>query len=593
MASFENGKGPRRNKVDNMPPNACPVSRIAVEGVSEIIRRERMTPRPGKRARQIVYLIMARALSRDELMFLERIPDTNTCHAYPTHLLEMVDRLRLQVGRTQNAKHQASLGQYFTPAPVAHIMASLFAFQAPEISILDAGAGVGSLFAACVEVLCRREHPPKSIAVTAFELDSALIDYLRQTMALCRASCESLGISFTGAVIQGDFLQYVSDNFNGSLFARRELPSFNAAILNPPYKKITLDSSPRRHIRAIGIETSNLYTGFLAAAVKMLMPGGEMVAITPRSFCNGLYFKPFRKFLLSSMSLRDIHLFDSRDRAFKEDNVLQETIIVHSVKEPGSAGDIVITSSTDPEDPHPVTRRVSRPQVILPDDPEMYIRIVPDESARIIVDRMELFQSTLEDFQVSVSTGRVVDFRATEFLRAMPEDGTVPLIYATHFNENAISWPREGSKKPNAIVQSAASDDLLVPNGHYVLVKRFSSKEERRRIVAAVFDGRCFAYDQIGFENHLNYFHGNGHGLPRELVLGLAVYLNSSLVDAFFRFFSGHTQVNATDLRNMRYPTKAQLMELGQALPAQFPAQDELDRLLERKMKEWSETLKH
>jgi adenine-specific DNA-methyltransferase len=41
-------------------------------------------------------------------------------------------------------------------------------------------------------------------------------------------------------------------------------------------------------------------------------------------------------------------------------------------------------------------------------------------------------------------------------------------------------------------------------------------------------------------------------------------YLNSTFVDAYFRQFNGHTQVNATDLRNLRYPSVTQLERLGE-----------------------------
>jgi adenine-specific DNA-methyltransferase len=47
------------------------------------------------------------------------------------------------------------------------------------------------------------------------------------------------------------------------------------------------------------------------------------------------------------------------------------------------------------------------------------------------------------------------------------------------------------------------------------------------------------------------------------LAYGLAAYLNSSFVDKNFRSFNGHTQVNATDLKQMRYPSKSVLESLG------------------------------
>jgi adenine-specific DNA-methyltransferase len=85
-------------------------------------------------------------------------------------------------------------------------------------------------------------------------------------------------------------------------------------------------------------ETSNLCTGFVARIHRLLAPGGELVAIAPRSFCNSPYFQPFREGFLQQMSLRRLHVFDSRQAAFRTDAVLQENIIFHAVRSHGRVG---------------------------------------------------------------------------------------------------------------------------------------------------------------------------------------------------------------------------------------------------------------
>jgi adenine-specific DNA-methyltransferase len=114
-----------------------------------------------------------------------------------------------------------------------------------------------------------------------------------------------------------------------------------------------------------------------------------------------------------------------------------------------------------------------------------------------------------------------------------------------------------------------------------VLVKRFSAKEERRRVVAGIYDPLRIPSEQVAFENHLNFYHVRGAGLPVNLAKGLAAFLNSTLVDSYFRQFSGHTQVNATDLRSLRYPARDKLVMIGQRIGKTFPDQEELDRLVE------------
>jgi adenine-specific DNA-methyltransferase len=69
-----------------------------------------------------------------------------------------------------------------------------------------------------------------------------------------------------------------------------------------------------------------------------------------------------------------------------------------------------------------------------------------------------------------------------------------------------------------------------------------------------------------------------------DLARGLVAYLNSTFVDTYFRQFNGHTQVNATDLRNLKYPPQASLEAFGSSIRYGFPPQVELDGLVEREL---------
>jgi adenine-specific DNA-methyltransferase len=490
--------------------------------------------------------------------------------------LDSIDFFRLDANRKLDASRRSLLGQFMTPPATARFMASMFDVKHEEIELLDAGAGVGSLTAAFVSEMCARATKPKSIHATAYEIDPALAEYLDDTLRRCRRACADSGIGFQADLIRRNFIDDGVRMLRHKMF--EPVHYFNCAILNPPYKKISSDSDTRRMLSEIGVQTSNLYTGFLSVVLMLLAEGGELVAITPRSFCNGPYFKPFRKLLLETMTLRRVHVFESRQDAFKEDEVLQENVIFHGAKEHDTDGNVTITASEGPEDDLVVERTVSYSQLIHRNDPEYFIRIVPDELGASVARQMKRLSCTLTDLRIQVSTGRVVDFRATKFLRAHPAQDTVPLIYPRNLENGFVRWPKSGGKKPSAMAVVPGAQDLLVPKGAYVLVKRFSAKEENRRVVAAVYDPDKVAAERVGFENHINYFHREGKGLPAALAKGLAAFLNSSLVDMYFRQFNGHTQVNATDLRNLQYPTTAQLETLGSRINGAFPDQDTIDQ---------------
>lgn len=500
------------------------------------------------------------------------------------NLLAEVDALRLAYRTQGTLNHQRAMEQFLTPAPVAELMAGLF--QNPdrsEISLLDAGAGIGSLLAAVVKRMGSSATSPQKLSVVAYEIDRQLLPALDRTLTRCREACDLKGIDFTYEIRHRDFIEDAVAILAPSVWDRPRTESFTHAILNPPYAKIGASSQTRQLLQRMGLETTNLYTGFLAAAALLLKPEGEMVSITPRSFCNGTYFRPFRKLFLEVMSLCQIHVFESRSRVFSDDAVLQETIILHARKQAIQNETVLVTASHGADDDWELWHRLPYGEVVRPDDSERFIRILPDADSQQISRQMGQFHCTLEDLGISVSTGRVVDFRVREFLREMPSPDAVPLIYPVNFAGTRIEYPVSG-KKPQAIVDAPQTQKLLVPDGHYVLCKRFSSKEEKRRIVAAVYRAGVLGGDRVGFENHINYFHQNGGGLDETLALGLSVFLNSTLVDRFFRLFNGHTQVNVADLRSLKYPTTEELIVLGQKLGNRSPTQQEIDIFIEKEL---------
>ncbi len=455
-----------------------------------------------------------------------------------------VDNVRIEAASRLNPARKIEFGQFMTPGPVAQFMASLFSEPRKPVRLLDAGAGVGSLTAAFIS-----RWQADEIGISAYEIDPALAVYLRQTLA-------RYGENISPTVIQGDFIQ-------DAVYRLKLGPKsqgFTHAILNPPYKKIGSDSEHRALLRAVGLETVNLYTAFLGLALELMAAEGEIVAIIPRSFCNGLYYKPFREWMLERASVEHIHLFHSRTSAFHDDDVLQENVIVKLVRGK-KQGRVTITTSSDTSFADLESNEYAFADIVHSDDEQKFIH-VPTAPSHSGIGGVPLATKSLAEIGLQVSTGPVVDFRLKEFLRQDPEADAAPLLYPVHFSSGSLEWPRQ-SKKPNAIVNNAETKKWLYPNGSYTVVRRFSSKEERRRVVAHVVDPRAFQAASIGFENHLNVFHSGKKGIDQNVAHGLSVFLNSTAVDEYFRRFSGHTQVNATDLRLLRYPELMELQQLG------------------------------
>lgn len=501
--------------------------------------------------------------------------------------MDLAEKSRRAMSAELEPTRRARLGQYFTPKVVSRQLAAMLEQPGgPTLRLLDPGAGTGILTAAVVERVL--ENPGWNIAAIhadAYEIDETLHASLRTVLDASARFAEQSGITFTWKLIEEDFVLATARTL-GTLGASEEL--YDAVVANPPYKKISTSSATRRAAEDLGVPVVNIYSAFLVAAISRLRDHGQLIAITPRSFTNGPYHRPFREFFFDRMSFEQIHIYASRDLAFADADVLQENILF-GARRCREKPSVTLSFNDGPGQPS-IQREVAHSAVVNPLDPSKFIHLPVGHHDSSIASRMESLPCALSDLGLSVSTGRVVDFRSKEFLRSDPEPGSVPLLYPLHLVDGLIEWPKPGARKPNALARTPKTEKLLLPNEPYVLVKRFSSKEATRRINAGVLFPELIPSDVVAIENHVNVFHVKRRGLARELAVGLAIFLSCSIVDHYIRQFNGHTQINATDLRQLRYPTAAQLERVGaRGAAVSLSDQNAIDSLITSEVHELSD----
>lgn len=505
-------------------------------------------------------------------------------------ILNKVDSIRLEANEKLDPAKKGALGQFYTSAPIATFMASLFKGIQGNIKLLDPGCGPCSLSAAFLDEAIERNTISK-VELYAFDIEENIKEHIYESIELFKEAASNKKIELQSNYNSDDFIKSSNEHIQSCKLSSLSAELYTHVIMNPPYKKIASSSSHRKWLSASGIETVNLYSGFVSLALKQLKKGGELVAIIPRSFCNGPYYQPFREQILQEAAINHIHIFDSRNNAFSGDAVLQENIIIHLIK--GEAQGVVKITSSPVADFHTdqesdtvtasdmTTRMVPFESIVNPQDEQKFIHIAANNRDQQIIDKLAVFTTTLAELKIKVSTGPVVGFRMQDDLRQDIESGAIPLLYPQHLSSQ-VTWPID--KKPNAISISENSRKWLWENkGHFVIVRRFTSKEERRRIVATPYDS-SLPGKLIGFENKLNVFHCNKVGIDQPLALGLYVYLNCTLLDKYYRLFGGHTQVNATDLRSINYPSLEVLRDIGIQVKSTDLTQKEIDLLIEKEI---------
>lgn len=485
----------------------------------------------------------------------------------PTEVCQVVGNWYVE-SSSEARRYQA--GQFFTPAIVARFMANLAGMLHEQTYILDAGAGVGILACALIELAKLQNVSPLTIVV--YESDPVLYTLCSFTLDYARSFLQKHHLDVTLEIHQQDFLEAMASQFTSpSLWSsdlRPEHP-LDLAILNPPYFKVNQADRRAKIVKDIAFGRTNMYTMFMSLAASSLRIGGKFISITPRSFASGAYFKQFRQQFFNLISPEHIHLFDSRRSTFEDADVLQENIILAGVKKGVAVEDaptVAISRSKGIGDlGYPLVQRVAR-QLILDEkqkDPVLHLPTSDIDTHLLQVFRG--WENRLSTYGLEISTGPVVPFRADNLLtshKKVEAGEAVPLLWLQHVRRMSIQWPLEHFDKPQGI-SVHADQKLLVRNETQIILRRFSAKEEERRITAAVLFAQSFPTPLIGLENHLNYLYRSSGILSNEEAVGITAFLNSSLVDRYFRIANGNTQVNATELRSLPLPPLEMLLSIG------------------------------
>ena len=475
-----------------------------------------------------------------------------------------------------NLSKRKVLGQYFTQSIIAGFMSKRIEIKKKRIRLLDPGMGTGILAIAASMRLA--ELGVEAIELVGYEVDSQIISLTKKALEYLASYLKEKNIQFSYEIHNSDFILENSETLNNSFeeslisFSSKKI-GFDLIIANPPYFKIPKADNRAKLSESVIHGQPNIYSLFMALSAASLNPNGEMIFIVPRSFTSGFYFRKFRENFLKLVTPTYFHIFDSRKLAFKKEEVLQENIILKAVRKNINEKSLVTISTSNGLDDleHSIEINSTLSDIIDLSSHHKMIYLPKSKKEKLIMTIVNSWKGSLEKYGMQVSTGPVVPFRATEFIQNNLSHSSVPLLLLNHVRQMEIEWPLN-INKGLYIENCQDTKQLLLDNKNYVLLRRFSAKEEDKRLVAAPLQNNQFAYSKIGIENHLNYIYRPKGDLSLEELYGLSYLLNAPLIDSYFRIFSCNTQVSATEIRLLPLPDLDLIKYIGSTIQQRIQA---------------------
>ena len=220
------------------------------------------------------------------------------------------------IGKT-TLNHRKDYGQFFTPIPVARLMAKWVMKDNPE-TVLDPAFGLGVFYDEIIKIPSKDQ-----VRFIGYEIDSNILAFLNDNEN-----------SPYLQVINGDYLTVDAGRFDG-------------IICNPPYMRF--QKFLKRHAILPKIEEkigkkligySNISSVFLVKSLNELKVNGSLAFIMPFEFFNTGYGKEIKKSLLANHLLKQIIIFSNEKEIFPDATT---TVCVLLCKNDGKKEDIKIT----------------------------------------------------------------------------------------------------------------------------------------------------------------------------------------------------------------------------------------------------------
>jgi adenine-specific DNA-methyltransferase len=194
-----------------------------------------------------------------------------------------------------SVEHRKKFAQFFTPFPIADLMAKWILGIKNLKTVLDPAFGLGVFSRA---ILNQKED----IKIKGFDVDETIFEHARQ---------------------------YFDDTNNVNLFLEDYMYNdwqnkYDGIICNPPYFKFH-DYDNKNILKEIETNLkcklngfTNLYTLFLLKSIHQLNKNGRCAYIIPSEFLNSDYGKLVKTYLIKSKALRHIIVIDFEENVFDD-----------------------------------------------------------------------------------------------------------------------------------------------------------------------------------------------------------------------------------------------------------------------------------
>ena len=192
-------------------------------------------------------------------------------------------------------EHRKKFAQFFTPFPIADLMAKWILGNKKLKTVLEPAFGLGVISRA---ILNQQEN----VEIKGFEIDNAIFENTKQYFE----DTDNVNIHLQ---------DYMYNDWQNK---------YDGIICNPPYFKFH-DYDNKNILKEIETNLkcklngfTNLYTLFLLKSIHQLSPNGRCAYIIPSEFLNSDYGKWVKAYLIKSKTLRHIIVIDFEENVFDD-----------------------------------------------------------------------------------------------------------------------------------------------------------------------------------------------------------------------------------------------------------------------------------